>query len=72
MDSPQQKRGQVLSCPTCSTPFSIDATDAMPFCSTRCKQIDLGCWFDEEFGLPVEPELDAEDDYYGNSDISLN
>ena len=72
MDSPQQKRGQVLSCPTCSTPFSIDATDAMPFCSTRCKQIDLGRWFDEEFGLPVEPELDVEEDYYGNSDISLN
>ena len=44
----------------------------MPFCSTRCKQIDLGRWFDEEFGLPVEPELDVEEDYYGNSDISLN
>ena len=71
MDSPQQKRRQVLPCPTCNIQFSIDATDAMPFCSSRCKQIDLGRWFDEEFGLPVEPELDADEDYRG-SDISLN
>lgn len=28
----------------------------MPFCGTRCQQIDLGRWFGEEIGLPVEPE----------------
>jgi endogenous inhibitor of DNA gyrase (YacG/DUF329 family) len=28
----------------------------MPFCSTRCKQIDTKRWLNEEYGLPYEPE----------------
>lgn len=28
----------------------------MPFCSSRCQQIDLGRWFSEDIGLPIEPE----------------
>lgn len=28
----------------------------MPFCSERCRQIDLGRWLGEEYGLPLEPE----------------
>lgn len=32
----------------------------MPFCSMRCKMVDLNHWFSEEVGLPVctsdEPE----------------
>jgi endogenous inhibitor of DNA gyrase (YacG/DUF329 family) len=28
----------------------------MPFCSERCRLIDLGRWLDEEQGLPIEPE----------------
>jgi endogenous inhibitor of DNA gyrase (YacG/DUF329 family) len=28
----------------------------MPFCSVRCQQIDLGRWFNEEIGVPLEPE----------------
>jgi endogenous inhibitor of DNA gyrase (YacG/DUF329 family) len=35
----------------------------MPFCSQRCQQIDLGRWFNEEIGLPVEShESDEEAD----------
>jgi endogenous inhibitor of DNA gyrase (YacG/DUF329 family) len=25
-----------------------------PFCSRKCKLIDLGRWFDERYGLPAE------------------
>ncbi len=25
-----------------------------PFCSTRCKQIDLGRWLNEEYTLPMD------------------
>ena len=25
-----------------------------PFCSERCKTIDLGAWADEEYALPAE------------------
>lgn len=27
----------------------------MPFCSERCRKIDLGRWMDEEIGIPLEP-----------------
>jgi len=31
----------------------------MPFCSERCKRIDLGRWLDERYSLPYQrPEED--------------
>jgi hypothetical protein len=27
---------------------------AFPFCSTRCKQVDLGHWLDEKYRMPVD------------------
>jgi endogenous inhibitor of DNA gyrase (YacG/DUF329 family) len=33
----------------------------MPFCSPRCKQVDLGRWLDERYSLPIERELDDEE-----------
>ena len=35
--------------------FETNQTKAMPFCSSRCRQVDLGRWFNEEYGLPFEP-----------------
>ena len=32
----------------------------MPFCSERCRTIDLGRWLGEKYGLPVEPEEGGE------------
>ena len=32
----------------------------MPFCSERCRQIDLGRWLKEEYSVPVEPDPDEE------------
>lgn len=32
----------------------------MPFCSERCRLIDLGRWLNEEQRLPVEPEDEPE------------
>jgi endogenous inhibitor of DNA gyrase (YacG/DUF329 family) len=28
----------------------------LPFCSQRCKLIDLGKWLDSSYRIPVEPE----------------
>ena len=36
-------------CPTCSKPFEIESIDKLPsfpFCSSRCRLIDLGRWID--------------------------
>ena len=45
-----------LRCPICDTPFESSESKALPFCSPRCRQIDLGRWLDESYGLQYEPE----------------
>ena len=45
----------MLTCPTCMKQFNTDETAARPFCSSRCRQVDLGRWFNEEYGMPLEP-----------------
>ena len=27
----------------------------LPFCSERCRQLDLGRWLNEDYGMAVEP-----------------
>jgi endogenous inhibitor of DNA gyrase (YacG/DUF329 family) len=44
-----------VSCPTCAT--LVEWTEKQrwrPFCSERCKLIDLGSWFDESNRIPGE------------------
>ncbi|MEM8739748.1 MAG: DNA gyrase inhibitor YacG [Planctomycetota bacterium] len=42
-------------CPTCKDPVDA-ATPAFPFCSPRCKTIDLGRWLNEDYRVtrPIE------------------
>ncbi len=41
-------------CPICSRPASPRAQNpAAPFCSPRCKQVDLGQWLSESYRVPV-------------------
>lgn len=51
-----------IQCPVCGCRFDIGLTQAMPFCSHRCRQIDLGRWMHEEYGLPWVPQPDDEED----------
>ena len=52
-----------VNCPTCGAPVEWSATSTFrPFCSDRCKLIDLGAWASEEHKIPVSP--DAEDDLF--------
>jgi len=44
----------MMRCSTCGRRFYLDETDAPPFCSERCKMVDLGRWLDEDIGLPHE------------------
>ena len=45
-------REQNLTCPTCEKRFRREASDAMPFCRRRCRQIDLGRWLAESYSFP--------------------
>ncbi|REJ69911.1 MAG: DNA gyrase inhibitor YacG [Planctomycetota bacterium] len=44
----------MLICPTCELAFDTETSLALPFCSSRCREIDLGRWMNEEYGLPIE------------------
>jgi len=56
IDRLNKKPHYETNCPTCGVSFEPSGSPAMPFCSHRCRQIDLGRWFSEEIGLPMNPE----------------
>ena len=41
-------------CPTCNTILEKDKDSNSPFCSERCRLIDLGDWFSEKNRLPSD------------------
>lgn len=46
----------IVNCPTCDNAVKWDAdNENRPFCSARCKLIDLGAWANEEYAVPAEP-----------------
>ncbi|RUL88463.1 DNA gyrase inhibitor YacG [Tautonia sociabilis] len=45
-------------CPTCGRAVegpSLDALPHFPFCSERCRLVDLGRWIDGEYAIPGPP-----------------
>ena len=48
-------------CPVCSTVVDLATCPTVPFCSDRCRTIDLGRWLGEAYGLP-EKARDDEDE----------
>jgi endogenous inhibitor of DNA gyrase (YacG/DUF329 family) len=43
-------------CPRCDTLIVWSGNPARPFCSLRCKLIDLGRWLDEEYRVPADDD----------------
>jgi len=42
-----------LPCPRCGAPAALSRANRWrPFCSERCKLIDLGNWADERYRVP--------------------
>ncbi len=41
---------EAVRCPTCGKTMPPE-TETMPFCSNRCRLVDLGRWFDEKHRL---------------------
>lgn len=52
-----------MKCPICRKPVALNHP-FLPFCSERCKLIDLGNWASERYvvSTPVEEDQDLEDD----------
>jgi endogenous inhibitor of DNA gyrase (YacG/DUF329 family) len=50
-------------CPICRKPTDSDADAEFPFCSERCRMVDLGNWATERYVVsePVFEEDESED-----------
>jgi len=53
-----------VRCPVCSKPMNFQARSEwpdFPFCSLRCKRIDLGKWLNENYRITSESNSIIED-----------
>ena len=49
----------VVDCPTCGNKVEwAEVNKFRPFCSERCKQMDLGAWASEDFRVASEAPPD--------------
>ena len=58
------KKTAQVKCPQCkkASVWSQD-NEFRPFCSKRCRLIDLGAWAGEEYQIAAQPSLDDYDDF---------
>jgi endogenous inhibitor of DNA gyrase (YacG/DUF329 family) len=59
---------KLVPCPRCGAlaPYSPE-NRFRPFCSERCKTIDLGAWANEEYRLPDAPVDETADPEGGSA-----
>lgn len=51
-----------VKCPTCGRRVAwSEASKFRPFCSERCKMIDLGAWASDRYVVPGGPPEEAEE-----------
>lgn len=53
-------------CPQCKKPVPWETTPTRPFCSERCRNLDLAAWSSETYRVADKPE---EEDGEGWSDL---
>ncbi len=52
-----------VKCPTCQAPVLWQPeNEYRPFCSHRCKLIDLGAWADESYKVPANDDEPLSED----------
>ena len=53
---------RLVRCPQCGGDSVFAPSNLFrPFCSERCRQIDLGAWASESFRVEVAPPVEADD-----------
>ena len=55
---------QIEKCPICKKPASLnrEKNRYLPFCSERCRTIDLGAWLDGKYVIESdEPLIESEE-----------
>ncbi|GAB4010402.1 MAG: DNA gyrase inhibitor YacG [Bdellovibrio sp.] len=51
----------VVKCPYCKTEFEYQSSQFRPFCSEKCRMIDLGMWLTENYKVPSDQPLSESD-----------
>ncbi|MBI3774036.1 MAG: DNA gyrase inhibitor YacG [Gammaproteobacteria bacterium] len=50
----------IVNCPTCGATVEwAEKNAARPFCSERCKLIDLGAWASESYRVATDEDVSA-------------
>ena len=63
-------KARQVPCPTCGKPAVFAPSNpARPFCSERCRTVDLGGWASESYRIPARP---AEEEGTGNDEEPKN
>jgi hypothetical protein len=52
----------IVKCPRCGKETEMAGNPFRPFCSERCKQIDLGNWISETYRFPTRNTDENEDE----------
>jgi hypothetical protein len=66
------QKSHQIRCPICEKSVEFFADPLGPFCSSRCKMIDLGKWLGEEYRVsdPLRPDHFAgHDEIEGGGDL---
>ena len=50
-----------VNCPKCKSQFNYYDSKYRPFCSQRCKEVDLGHWVTESYRVPSQEKLSDAD-----------
>ena len=58
----------VRRCPQCNAEIAWKENPFRPFCSRRCKLIDLGNWLGERYRIPGAPAEDESSSDDGSSE----
>lgn len=51
-----------IRCPICKEVTTWEENPFRPFCSKRCKLIDLGAWASEEYKIPGKKEEEEDEE----------
>ncbi|QDK46831.1 DNA gyrase inhibitor YacG [Bdellovibrio sp. ZAP7] len=76
MSESEKPQGKMVKCPQCGKPALYSPENpARPFCSERCRLIDLGEWASEGYRIPVSNQSSSDsltsiDDAYDDEDGS--
>ena len=58
------KKPRLVTCPQCKKQSEYSSSNAFrPFCSERCKMIDLGDWANENYKIPVNTPNEEPDEF---------